>query len=100
MTLQDLEKMKPVKSEKDYWEKHKIFKKEIGGFTKTIKKMSSDPKKYLNDFERTLKEGVRINLITQDYADEKIKQLSKELNSPSEFKRCIKKKLKKKFKKR
>lgn len=103
---QYLEKLKtysPVKSEKDYWKKHKTFKKAIGGIYRNLKRFIQDPRNMIDTYDSILKEGVRIKLITPEFRREKLKQLVDELSKPTEFKRKAGEKItkaKNKFKKK
>lgn len=101
--LEQLKQFDEVKSEKDYWKKHKVLKKAIGGIYKNIKRFISDPKNLINKFEAILNEAVRIKLLTPEYKKEKMKKLLDELSKPSQFKqKAIEKinKAKSKFKKK
>ncbi|MFW6130087.1 MAG: hypothetical protein ACOC56_02810 [Atribacterota bacterium] len=95
MTLKELKEMEEVKSEKDYWKKHKIFKKTLGGVYSNIKRFIGDPKGATDHFKEVLKEGVRIKVITEDYAKKKEKEFYERLSKPNKFKTKAKRKLKK-----
>jgi len=93
MTLEELKKIKPIETEKEYWEAHEVFKKTISRHTRKVKSYLGNPMNYINEFEAILKEGVRIKVITKEYAQEQRQRIYNELNKPSEFKEWVGNKL-------
>lgn len=90
--LEKLKNMKPVETEEEYWEAHKIFKKEITSLTKMIKEFYKNPRKYLDEFDEALAEAIRIGIIQESYAYEVKEKISKAMSDPYEFKEWIKRK--------
>lgn len=93
--LKQLKKFEPVKSKKDYWRKHEILKKAIGGMYKNLKRFLSNPKEGLNTFEDILDEAIRIKLITKEYKKEKMKELLNKITKPSQYKQKVRAKIRK-----
>lgn len=93
MSLEILKKIEPVQDVNEYWRVHKIFKREINKQSRKVFKFIKNPEEFIKDFENLLNEGVRLNIITEEYKKEKMKKLYDELNSPTRFKEDVKRRL-------
>lgn len=93
--IKKLKSFEPVESEDDYWEKHEVFKKALGGMYSNIKRLYGNPTKYTDQFEEILNEAIRIKLITEKFANKQRKKLYDSLNS-KKLKQKVKNRIKKK----
>lgn len=84
--IERLKKIPRVKSETEYWNAHKIFKRALTKYTMRLGKMLKSPSDYMKDYEDILNEGVRIGVISEEFAVEKKQHMMKELTSPTRFK--------------
>lgn len=91
-----------VKTEEEYWKKHKEMKKEIKKLFRSSYKMLNDPEGFIKKYELMLAKYEFIGVVSSEWVDGQRKRLYNELNKPSEFKESVvraKDKLKSKGKK-
>lgn len=91
----NLNKHKPPKTEEEFDEKYKIWKKKVSKLLRSIKKVAKTPVKYIEEYEQLMKEGAEKHIITTEFADEKIYQMNYELTSPTRFKNDVSEKIEK-----
>lgn len=83
----------PAETESEYWRLHKKFTRHITKMSVGIHRFVKDPTEYINKYKELLSEGVRLNLITEEYKQEKIDKFYKEMTSPSRFTEDMKNKM-------
>lgn len=93
--FQNLKKESPPKTETEYWRLHKMFSRHITKMYSKIFKFPTQSKQFIEDYKELLSEGVRLELITEEYKQEKINKLYKEMTSPSRFKQDVTERLQK-----
>lgn len=93
-----------ITSEEMYNEEYKKWKKKLNQIT--FNKLRKDPEYYLKEFQRIMQEGAERELISFDFAEEKVKRMHNEMSAPQRFqmdmeekKNYIKRKAREYFKK-
>src|SRR6056297_3643250 len=96
-------KLKKIESEKEYWDKHKEYKKKLNKFMRKGFKYMFRQDEFINGYEKILLEMEFIGLVKHEWVINQLNRLIEELKVPNEFKEFVergKEKLKNKIKKK
>lgn len=93
--FQNLKVEKPAQTEKEYWRLHKMFSRHLTKLSLRIYKLPTKTNEYIDDYKELLSEGVRLNIISEEFKQQKINQFYKEMTSPSRFTQDMKEKMQK-----
>ena len=95
MNLKELKNLKPATTKEEHKFNEKMFGKAINKLTRNVLKLIKSPTAFIEEFEETLKEGVRLKVLTEEQAKKHKEKLYHELNNPTKFKEDVRNKIEK-----